>query len=78
MIEKTKKLNVPHQKENVTIKVVLVGDAQSGKSSLVNRYVSNRNPGQYTPTLGVDYQDKHVDVKDTNVHVNIWDFSGKP
>lgn len=59
------------------VKVLLVGECQAGKSSIVGRYISGKAPGQYTPTLGVDYFDRHVEVKDTSVHVNIWDFSGR-
>lgn len=69
---------MPHQKESVPIKIVLVGDAQSGKSCLLGRYLHGRAPGQYAPTLGVDYLDKHVEIKDSDVHLNVWDFSGRP
>lgn len=59
------------------VKVLLVGECQAGKTSIAARYVNGKVPGQYTGTLGVDYLDRHVDVKDTNVHINIWDFSGR-
>ena len=59
------------------MKVLLVGECQAGKTSIAARYVNGKVPGQYTGTLGVDYLDRHVDVKDTNVHINIWDFSGR-
>lgn len=57
--------------------MLLVGDCQSGKTSIVSRYLTGKVPGQYVATLGVEYLDRHVEVKDTNVHVNLWDFSGR-
>lgn len=39
--------------------------------------MSNKYPTQYSSTLGVDYFDKHLEIKDNNIHLNVWDFSGK-
>lgn len=53
MLEKTKKLNVPATKEMIQIKIGLIGDQQSGKSSFVQKCLGNACPNFYEPTLGV-------------------------
>ncbi len=57
---------------------MLIGDCQSGKTSLANRYVHSKAPSAYVTTLAVETYDKYLDVKENCVHITIWDFSGKP
>jgi len=47
MLEKTKKLNVPATKECMQIRVALIGDPQSGKTSFMNKYVNGTCPNYY-------------------------------
>lgn len=53
MLEKTKKLNVPATKEMIQIKVGLIGDTQTGKTSFAVRSLGNPCPNYYEATLGV-------------------------
>ena len=77
MIEKTKKLNVPGQKQTKQVKVALVGDSQTGKSAFMKQYISNQFAQNYAPTLGVETGDKYIDKNGFVTHVTIWDFNGK-
>ena len=77
MLEKTKKLNVPATKEMIQIKIGLIGDQQSGKSSFVQKCLGNPCPNFYEPTLGVETNDKFVALKPGPVHLTFWDFSGR-
>ena len=77
MLEKTKKLNVPMQKEVTQIKVTLIGDPQTGKTSFAERYANNNFLSYYEPTLGADSVDKYVNLKGQQVHVTLWDMSGR-
>ena len=60
MIEKTKRLNVPQHKESIISRVMIIGDPQSGKSTFVTKFLNNTFSPTYSPTLGVDYSDKHL------------------
>jgi GTPase SAR1 family protein len=53
MLEKTKRLTVPSTKEMVQVKIGLIGDQQTGKSSFVARCLGTPCPNYYDPTLGV-------------------------
>lgn len=46
------------------LKVVLLGDGKVGKSSLMNRYVSNKFDAQSFHTIGVEFLNKEVVVDD--------------
>jgi len=56
-----------------TLKVVLVGDAGVGKTSMVCKLLGRAKPRRYTPTLGVDVHT--YKLGDTTI--NIWDTAGK-
>jgi Ras-related protein Rab-1A len=55
--------------------VMLIGDSQVGKSTLVERdqvFVES----SYFPTQGVDFVVKHVEIDKQKVRLNIWDTPG--
>lgn len=53
MLEKPKKLTVPSTKEMLQIKLGLIGDPQTGKSSFVAKALGLPCPNYYESTLGV-------------------------
>lgn len=59
------------------IKVTLIGDCQSGKSSFAARYSTGNCPNYYEPTLGCDSVDKFINYKGQQVHITFWDMSGR-
>lgn len=63
----------------VSVKVVLLGDASVGKSSLVNRLVQNTFSESLPSTVGAAYQaiTMKTDEKDTIVKLEIWDTAGQ-
>jgi small GTP-binding protein len=61
-----------------TSKVIITGDSQVGKTSLVRRFVENKFKDEYITTMGVDIT-KHVVNLDDKVEINfiIWDIGGQ-
>jgi small GTP-binding protein len=68
------------------VKIIIIGDATVGKSSIMQRYVENKFTEKYNPTIAVDYANKSL-VKEklevrlvtyTYTHNSFWDFSGHP
>lgn len=47
-------------------KIIVIGDAQVGKTSLVSRFSDNTFNTLTMPTIGVDFRIKHVPVYDTS------------
>ncbi|MEE9410152.1 MAG: Rab family GTPase [Candidatus Heimdallarchaeota archaeon] len=59
-------------------KILLLGDAAVGKTSLVQRFVHDRFDKSYLMTIGMEPSEKHVDLKNgTKVALSIWDLAGQ-
>ncbi|GAB1604222.1 ras-related protein Rab-24-like isoform X1 [Argonauta hians] len=64
---------------DVDIKVVLLGTAMVGKTSLVDRFLHERYLGdtvRYQNTIGGAYGQKNVDVNGKTIQLGIWDTAG--
>ena len=59
------------------LKIVVLGDADVGKTSLLMRYTQGKEPKNMKPTIGADFQKKEVVVDNTVVTVQIWDTAGQ-
>ncbi|XP_032836786.1 ras-related protein Rab-9A [Petromyzon marinus] len=59
------------------LKVILLGDGGVGKSSLMNRYVSNTFDAQSFHTIGVEFLNKDLSVDGRAVTMQIWDTAGQ-
>ncbi|KAK3113385.1 Ras GTPase tem1 [Teratosphaeriaceae sp. CCFEE 6253] len=68
----------PAQKNSsVVIKVGMVGDAQIGKTSLMVKYVEGSWDEDYIQTLGVNFMEKTISIRNTEITFSIWDLGGQ-
>nr|KAG5690775.1 hypothetical protein BaRGS_013065 [Batillaria attramentaria] len=58
-------------------KVVLAGDAAVGKSSFIVRLCKGKFVPNLSSTLGVDFQNKVLDVDGHTVALQLWDTAGQ-
>jgi small GTP-binding protein len=62
-------------------KIVLAGDKNVGKSSLISRFCDNTFKADMKATIGVDFKKKVIELegehKDFSLELNIWDFGGE-
>ncbi len=68
--------------EGYKFRVVLLGEAAVGKTSLVRRYTENVFDEEYKQTIGTTFATKDIAVGDTdgnirNVRLNVWDMGGQ-
>lgn len=62
----------------IRCKIALIGDTKVGKTSIVNQLVKNTFNTTYQTTLGIEYNQYEVKIKDTSytVQFHILDFTG--
>lgn len=58
-------------------KIVILGDVNVGKSSIIARFVDNKFKGDYEPSIGVDFASKSLKYKDKMIKLQIWDTAGQ-
>ncbi|NHJ26388.1 MAG: GTP-binding protein [Candidatus Lokiarchaeota archaeon] len=65
-------------KGQFTAKLILTGDYNVGKTSLIRRFVENEFQEKYISTIGVEISKKSVLLdEDTNINFVIWDIGGQ-
>ena len=67
-----------------TLKIVILGDAGVGKTSLMNRFATGKFTGQYKATIGADFLSKDNFIVEDNlfqqrhcVGLQLWDTAGQ-
>lgn len=58
------------------IKIVILGDAGVGKSSIIQQYVTGEFNSKPEPTLGAAYRLKVLTLGETTYKLQIWDTAG--
>jgi len=57
-------------------KILLLGDFNVGKTSLIRRYIDNAFDDKYLTTIGVKISKKRLTVDQTECELIIWDVEG--
>ena len=66
------------RKKELLFKLVIIGDAATGKSSLLRRYCENTFTEDYECSIGVGFQIKILKMRDQRiVKLQIWDTAGQ-
>lgn len=68
--------NKPAEEETL-MKILVVGDTGTGKTSFIKRYVSNIFTSKYKATIGVDFALKSINVGQKIARVQLWDIAGQ-
>lgn len=64
------------EESKINAKIVIIGEAGVGKTSLMSKFVSNTFSDQMQPTIGCDIQNKSMVVEGRKVDVRLWDTAG--
>lgn len=68
---------VNKQPHDGLVKLLMIGDASVGKSSLVQRYVDDDFQLNWIPTIGIDVRLKSVPLHGKKFKVQVWDTAGQ-
>jgi len=66
-----------HGLYDATFKIIIFGDAGTGKVTLTQRFLTNLFVSDQTMTIGVDFEVKSLSVDGQKVKLQIWDFGGE-
>ena len=64
-------------KKNTKISVLLVGEAATGKTSLIGRFINNSFTPNTSATIGIDYRTKKIRHNGMDIKLEIWDTAGQ-
>ncbi|PSN50384.1 hypothetical protein C0J52_17033 [Blattella germanica] len=60
------------------MKIILLGDANVGKTSIINRFVNQSFMDNYQATIGIDFNTKLVQIsRNVAARIHIYDLSGR-
>ena len=63
--------------DSKTYKVLVIGDASTGKTSLTHRYLTGIFVDSVRLTIGVDFFSKRIKRDNERIKLQIWDFGGE-
>lgn len=59
------------------IQIIIIGESQVGKTSILYQYTQNKFSTQYLATVGVEYFVKEELINNKHIRVKIWDTAGQ-
>jgi small GTP-binding protein len=64
-------------RETIQAKVTVIGNANVGKSSLIQRFVSDEHLENHEPTIGATFLSRLMEFNNKSLKLNIWDTAGQ-
>ena len=58
-------------------KIIFVGDASTGKTSIINRIIDNPFNDTYEVSIGIDFMSKNIKFRGQSIKIQIWDSAGQ-
>ena len=58
-------------------KIIFVGDAGVGKTTIISRIMDNPFSEVYEPSIGVDFMSKNILFRGQNIKLQMWDTAGQ-
>ena len=58
-------------------KVIIAGEPETGKDAIITRFCKDEFLTVYTPTIGVDYHQRYVQLAQVPCKVSFWALSGQ-
>ena len=65
------------EKDEIAIKVTLIGESSVGKTSIINRYTKESFSQELDSTLGANYPQKKITRHGKKIRLDLWDTAGQ-
>ena len=63
--------------KELNIKLILLGDSNVGKTTLLNSYIENSSSEDVSPTIGLENRVKTINIHGLKTKLQIWDTAGQ-
>ena len=63
--------------ESIVLKILILGDSEVGKTSILFQYIDGTFQDGYLSTFGVEYKIKPMVINNINITLQIWDTAGQ-
>ena len=70
-------ISVEEEFYDLKIRVMLIGDSNVGKTSIIKRYCNNQFSPSYISTVGIDFETKYLRLNGKIINLQIWDTAGQ-
>ena len=70
-------VEVPVMSTRYTFKCIVAGDGGTGKTTLINRYITKTFSVDTKVTIGAGFYTKTLEINDSILKLQIWDFGGE-
>ena len=77
MVEQSHEDSVDNSISITRQKIIFVGDAATGKTSIINRIIDNPFNEIYEISIGIDFMSKNIRFRGQNTKIQIWDSAGQ-
>ena len=67
----------PIKKKNKDLKIIIVGDSGTGKTSFVNKYILNKFDESYQATIATQFNFKVIEIGEVTYRIQFWDLAGQ-
>ena len=61
----------------INVKILIIGDTNVGKTSLLLRYIDDYFPDKHMATIGVEYRVKAIEYRGFKIKLQLWDTAGQ-
>ena len=62
---------------NESMKIILIGDSKTGKTSIVNQYINKQFSYNFLSTIGIGNSQKEIVFDNKKIILDIWDTAGQ-
>ena len=60
-----------------TIKLLILGDSNVGKTNFIYRFIENKFSQNYMATTGIDLKTSNIELNGKKIRVQLWDTAGQ-
>ena len=66
-----------NEEKEISLKIIILGDSNVGKTSILLKYVDGYFPTIYVATIGDEYKVKKITINGVDINLHIWDTAGQ-